>query len=396
MENLIRKYCGPPGAVIRDIMGRSNSDGAEAWFNSKTVYYVHKARTAIRHACDLLGLAKESEVLAPSYNCGSEIDALRSSGVSVTLYDIDRSCRTNLSDLRRRISEKTRAIYVTHYFGFPQLIYEIKKLCEDKDIYLIEDCALSLFSCDGPTKLGSIGDISVFNFPKVLPVPDGGALVINNADLPTNAWGLQRPNLSKVMRGMLPLLKRNILRNCFGTRVSYPFLWSVLKRTQMFSNGSVKNNRSLVPEMPRSYYYDGRLNNKAVSAITKRLLRAVDVSGVINRRRENFNELLSLLSGVEGIEPLFKVLPDGVCPLHFPVIVDSRREICQKMNGLCIATIEWWAGYHPDFPWDEYPSTCFLKNNLLTLPLHQQLDKEHITFIAQSLVDVIERVRGFK
>jgi hypothetical protein len=56
------------------------------------------------------------------------------------------------------------------------------------------------------------------------------------------------------------------------------------------------------------------------------------------------------------------------------------------MTAELIAVAPWWAGYHPDLPWDEYPDTCFLKDNLLTLPVHQQLNREDILFIADRLL----------
>jgi len=203
-------YCGPPSSSLRQFVGRccKDNDDVCSWFDKKQVYYVHKARIAIRSACELMKIEQGDEVLAPAYNCGSEISPLLNSGASVILYRVDKKGRLDLTDLRERISQKTRAIYVTHYFGFPQPLVEIKKLCDEKHIYLIEDCALSLFSCDGKTKLGSVGDISVYNFPKTLPVPDGGALVINNPDLAMNNWRSQRPPILGVLRNMLPLIKQ--------------------------------------------------------------------------------------------------------------------------------------------------------------------------------------------
>lgn len=386
-------FCGHLSPKLVQILGIKPLHNVRSWFGDCSVYYVHMARVAIRYACQLLGIGKGCEVLASSYNCGSEIDALQSSGASVVLYRVDKHAQVDLADLRRRLTDKTKAIYVTHYFGFPQPVAAIKSLAEERGIYLIEDCALSLFSRDGKVKIGTTGDISVFNFPKTLPVPDGGALLINNQDLVGESWLLRRPKASRVLRGMLPLFKREILRKSSGIKVLYPLLWAVLKRTYMSCHSNIRSVDERA-EMPESYYYDEQISNMGVSAITRRMLATFAVSDVVNRRRDNFNLFLNLLSGVRRIEPLYRQLPEGICPLYFPVIVRDRDQLCEKLNKLSIAAISWWSGYHRAFSWDAYPDACFLKDNLLVLPIHQCLNREHIEFIAARLQKWI-RTRAF-
>lgn len=356
-------------------------------FCTDRVYYVHKARTAIRRVCELVGLREGSEVLAPAYNCGSEIDALSKSGAYVQLYEVDKSGYADLENLQQRITKKTKAIYITHYFGFPQHLDEVRIICNQYNLYLIEDCALSLFSGDGEVKLGTVGDISVFNFPKTLPVPDGGALVINNPGLVKGSWFLERPPFLRVFRETLPLLKGYVLRLLVDTAI-FPCFWLLLRKLPIYLPNGRNIQEGIRPDIPMHYYYDDRLTNKKVSVITKRILLSCDVHAIANKRRKNFSLYLNLIDKAIEIKPLFNSLPDGVCPLHFPVVVRNRKQICQRMNELSIAAIEWWAGYHRNFKWSQYPNACFLKENVLVLPVHQQLDDEHIEFIVRKLLEI--------
>ena len=384
-------FCGDLSGGLYPLLGTRCEHDATTWFPKERVYYVHRGRTAIRRACELLHLGPETEVLAPAYNCGAEIAPLLSRGVSVVLYQTKRSGHIDLDDLRNRITKKTRVIYVTHYFGFPQPIADIKRFCEGKSIYLIEDCALALFSCDGSTELGSTGDISIFSFPKSLPVPDGGALVINSTDLAKNDWELHRAPFSLVAKETLSLLKRNSLRSASGTRL-FPLFWPLLERYQAYTRYMEPPHQALPPDMPKSFYYDEDFTDKAISRLTKRLLKTFDITTIVTKRRNNFTLLLNMLAEAKGIEPLFKTLPEGVCPLYFPVIVKNRVYLYRKLNELSIAAIEWWAGYHPALPWDEFPDACFLKDHILALPVHQQLNLEHITFIARKFIDVCNKL----
>ena len=63
------------------------------------------------------------------------------------------------------IDETVSALYVIHYFGFPQPLRLARSFCDAHRIALIEDCALSLFSRDDGVWLGSVGDLAL----KVVP-----------------------------------------------------------------------------------------------------------------------------------------------------------------------------------------------------------------------------------
>lgn len=385
-------YCGHHSFSLTSLAGQHSKHSATTWLPKGRIYYVHRGRTAIRRACEFLHLSPETKVLVPAYNCGAEIDPLVTYGVSVVLYRVQKSGLIDLADLQSRITKRTRAVYVTHYFGFPQPINEIRRLCIDRNIYLIEDCALALFSRDGSTKLGSTGDISIFSFPKSLPVPDGGALVINSTDLAKNDWELHRAPFSLVAKETLSLLKRNSLRSASGTRL-FPLFWPLLERYQAYTRYMEPPHQVLPPDMPKSFYYDEDFTDKAISGLTKRLLKTFDITTIVTKRRNNFTLLLNMLAEAKGIEPLFKTLPEGVCPLYFPVIVKNRVYLYRKLNELSVAAIEWWAGYHPALPWDEFPDACFLKDHILALPVHPQLNSEHIAFIAEKVVAFIREDR---
>lgn len=394
MKNLENNvFCGPPGIGLKNILGIKSSDDLNSWFGNAHIYYVHKARVAIRHTCELLGLSSGGEILAPSYNCGSEIDPLLKSGLSVKLYRVDRNCMVDIIDLIQRVTKKTEAIYVTHYFGFPQPVDDIKKICEQKGIYLIEDCALSLFSSNGPKKIGTAGDISIFSLTKTLPVPDGGVLLINNLNLLNDNWVSYNPNHMMVLKGILPALKSKILMDLSKKRFLNPLynlLFNVLSKINIQSFRVNYSHPGGRPDMLSDMYYDERLNHKAISAISKGMLRTFDVAHIISRRRENFSHFLNYFSRYHDIKPLFKELPEGVCPLQFPIIVKKRNYLKAKLNEKAINAYAWWKGYNRNLKWDEFRDACFLKDNVLTLPVHQDLNKENIIFISKQLIKLIK------
>jgi len=253
---------------------------------------------------------------------------------------------------------------------------------------LIEDCALSLFSSDRETKLGSLGDISIFSFPKTLPVPDGGAMVLNNSDLSENAWKKRKPSFLRLSRKILSLAKRHLLYMSSESGLLYSTLWSLLRKTR-FSNSDSSESDTSFPDVPSNFYYDARLNNSDISGITERMLRTFNPLEIVSKRRHNFGRYLELLSSREGVEPLYSELPDGVCPLHFPVFVPEREKVCKELNALSIDATAWWSGYHRSLPWTEYPDACFLKDHLLVLPVHQDLSDKHVELTCETLMHIL-------
>lgn len=376
-------FCGPTGLNLSAVFGHTVSKNVFDWFSGFRIHYTHKARVAIRQACNLSGLANDSEILIPSYNCGSEIDPILKSVCKTLIYRINKEACIDVTDLESKITSKTKAIYVTNFFGFSPDIEIIRKLCDYKNLLLIEDCALSLFSSHNNRKLGTFGDIAIFNFPKTLPVPDGGALVINNPGLGLLNWNLQTPPRAQVLKNLMPLSKAMVLRSLARNTGQSALI-------KLFAGNSAAKRSDIdddaMQKMPGNYFYDETIDNTAISILTRHMLKNSSSSDIIRMRRENFLTYLDALKHTDGTEPLYKDLPPGVCPLVFPVIVAKRNRTYARLTAELIAVAPWWAGYHPKLTWDAYPDARFLKDNLLALPVHQQLNTDEILFIIDRLI----------
>lgn len=380
-------FCGPPGIELNQIFGTKKASNVYSHFKGRNVVYVHKGRTAIRLACTILGLGPDNEVLAPAYNCGSEVDALLSSGTSVVLYRIGKSSAIDVNDLEDKITPRTKAIYITHYFGFPQSMAKIAEICERKGLYLVEDCALALFSKNGTGVLGTIADISIFSLTKTLPVPDGGILLINNDRLQNKNLILSKPEDAQILRAMLPGLKAGTLRWLSRTPL-YPLCKLFLEWNGMAAKAVDEKNVQCKPDIPASYYYNEKMSEKEMSPLTKYMLRAFDPEYIVAKRRKNFKTLLHTLSQYEYVKPLLKKLPEGVCPLNFPIVTDGRDQIRSRLNERGIDAWAWWKGYHHGLAWEKFPDACFLKDHVLTLPVHQDLDEREVNYMAETVGEI--------
>jgi dTDP-4-amino-4,6-dideoxygalactose transaminase len=380
-------FCGPPSIRLSQFIKATPQHHTLSWFSDLRVYYTHKARTAIDHSCEILQLKNNDEVLIPSYNCGSEVDPFIKRGVQVREYRITKECIIDIDDVRNKISDKTKLLYVTHYFGYPQKLDDVLQFCRDYKLYLLEDCALSLFSSVGSKKLGTMGDLSVFSFPKSLPVPDGGALVVNNKTLmPEQHWDRKPTTFEYLASNAFNIIKSTILRETRQFHQVQKILRKILTKERS-EKRKFKVADTQYEEMPNDYYFSDDVKDRDISLITRRLLLQFASEVVMETRRRNYATYLSLLIDKANIDVLFKELPEGICPLYFPVIVKDRDQICQRLNERLIHAIPWWAGYHRSLAWQENPDACFLKDNLLALPVHQDINETGVEYVSECLIE---------
>src|SRR5256885_11939349 len=176
----------PGGAVIPLVPTWSHFTRLPSWntkwrqwfpFNVPAGNWTFSGRVALYHGLATLNLPPHSTILVPSYHQGVEIDAILAAGYRLRYYRVTERLEVDFADVERRLDDTVSALYITHYFGFPQPLEHARRLCAAHRLRLIEDCALSLFSRDKGTSLGSVGDLASFSVYKTLPVPHGGFLV---------------------------------------------------------------------------------------------------------------------------------------------------------------------------------------------------------------------------
>ena len=367
--------CTTPGLSLGSLMGRDPKGGVPALFAGRRVSYSFNTRAAIRHACDLLRLAAGDEVLVPAYNCGSELDPLLDAGLTLRLYPVGRDARIDPAQIAALISPQTRAIYLTHYFGFLHpCAAAIRQLCEDHGLWLIEDCALSLLSGPGPAD-GRAGHIALFCFYKLFPVPGGGALVLNTDKIAGNVV-FPGPAPRKVV---LKALARAVLNKGLG-RAGIGALRKLRPHTT-----PAPTARSMYPDMPEDYYFDPAFKGAGISRFTARALGSFDVESTIRARRANYQHYQSRLAGLPGVALLYPVLPDQACPLCMPILVEDRDTLSAVLTAQGISAPPWWAGFNQAVDFAGFPDACYLKDHVLALPLHQTMGPAHVAHVVAQL-----------
>ena len=347
-------------------------------FAQGTAILTYQCRDAIALACRLLGLQEGDEVLVPAYNCGSEIDPIVQQKLHVRLFRVDAQARIDVQDVACRVTEKTRAILVTHYFGWAQDLEFIIDLCRARGLYLIEDCAHALFSASSSGWLGRHGDIAVYSLAKSLPVPHGGVAVLRDPEYSSRVQ-LRRSSSIQTARDCLALIRRNTVRAISNTRMGGAAIlrWRG-KREDGDATADLAADR---PDMPADYYFNKDSLTTGASRIVPGALANVNPDRIVDIRRRNYQRLVEATQSVQSMRPLFASLAEGTCPLHLPVVVERRRSWISALTTRGVYALPWWEGYHRRIDWSGFAEAAMLKERILTLPIHHGLTDTDIDLI---------------
>ena len=158
----------------------------EKYIKSKFVALTQSCTSALEISAILLNLRKGDEVIMPSYGFVSLANSVVLRGAKPVFADVDpQTLNISYHDIKRRITKKTKAIYVIHYAGNSCDIINIYNLAKKLNIYLIEDAAHSFLAKYKNKFLGTIGDIGVFSFHETKNLVGGqaGCISINNLSL---------------------------------------------------------------------------------------------------------------------------------------------------------------------------------------------------------------------
>jgi len=153
------------------------------FINSKFASAVGSATHALHLSVRSLGIGPGDEVIVPTFTFAATANVVSYAGAVPILADVDSGTFNILpSEIKKRISKRTRAIIVVHYGGQSCDMREIISICKDRGLYLIEDCAHSLGATYAGKKCGSMGESGCFSFypTKIITTGEGGMVTTSN------------------------------------------------------------------------------------------------------------------------------------------------------------------------------------------------------------------------
>jgi CDP-6-deoxy-D-xylo-4-hexulose-3-dehydrase len=173
--------------------GNLTSEFEEKWANwlgRKYSVFVNSGSSANLAAIYSLILSKKlknNKIVVPAVSWVTTVTPAIHLGLDPIMCDCDMdNLGLNIDNLRQIIKdENPAAIILVHVLGFPNHMKEIKELCDENNILLVEDTCESLGSMYEGKKLGAIGDLSTFSFyfGHHISTIEGGMISTDDEDL---------------------------------------------------------------------------------------------------------------------------------------------------------------------------------------------------------------------
>ncbi len=138
-------------------------------------------------------LKKGDEVITVATSFPTTINPIIQNGLVPVLVDVELGTyNVKLENIKKTISDKTKAVFIAHTLGNPFEVEELKKFCEEQGLWLIEDNCDALGSKYNNQLTGSFGHISTCSFYPAhhITMGEGGAVLTSD------------PVLNKIIRSL--------------------------------------------------------------------------------------------------------------------------------------------------------------------------------------------------
>jgi dTDP-4-amino-4,6-dideoxygalactose transaminase len=328
------------------------------YFGRKSLCVVN-GTAALHLACQAVGIGPGDEVLVQSITYVASFQAISACGAKPISCDIQEKTLTiDLNDAKHRITENTKAIMPVHYAGGVGNIEEVYEFAKKYNLRVIEDAAHAFGTQHKKKKVGSFGDIVCFSFDGIKNITsgEGGCIVTDD---------------------------KEALRIISDAR-----LLGVQKDSEMRYAGK-RSWEFTVGAQGWRYHM-----SNIMAAIGKVQLEKFDL---MSKKRKNLSKAYNNhFIGNKVIKPI-QIDLDNVVP-HIYVVrikgLTDRKRLQDKMFQYGIQT-----GYHyqPNHWLDffkfkgheDLPMTDKIFPELLTLPLHYDLQEKDIDYVATTLINFV-------
>ena len=337
--------------------------------------YTNNGRTATVYAfLHGMKLPADAEVLVPEYNCVSIINALESVPIKFSFYKIKKGLIIDTDSLKQTISDKTKVIYIIHYFGIPQpseVVKEILKIAKEKNLYIVEDLTQTLFSKEDG-RIG-FGDYLVSSMRKWYPMTDGGIIAAKN-NVPFEIVPLKDAYDEAVFTQMYLSLARMYYRE------------GIVEDIDAYIKLEKKANSARYKDFSPRY----------MTWLSTEILNKSNQEEIIRTRRQNYLYLYEHLKEITGISILENASDkDGkYVPFGFIVIIEDRERFRNWLSKHCIVgEIQW------ILPTQYYTPSIYaqyMSDHSLMIHCDQRYSEKEMSYIVCVIKEYIDTINKQK
>jgi len=336
---------------------KSFQSNLEAYLGVKHVIPCANGTDALQVAMMGLGLQPGDEVITADFTFAATVEVIALLGLTPVLVDVDpNSFNIDPKAIERAITPKTKAIVPVHLFGQVADMDAIMAIAEKHNLYVIEDNAQGIGATHtdangNTTKTGGIGHVgstSFFPSKNLGCYGDGGAIFTNDDDLAHTLRGIVNHGMYERyhhdvvgVNSRLDSLQAVVLNEKLKLLDYYNERrkWAAIRYSQLLSD----HDHIITPKVI------GNCDSHVFHQYTLRLIDS-DRDGLVQHLQN------------QGIP----------CGVYYPIPLHAQK------------------AYRTD-KYDEanFAVTNQLVKEVISLPMHSELDEEQIETVCQAVLDFL-------
>ena len=181
LECIDSTWISSKGRFIREFEGRFAD-----FVSVRHAATVCNGTVALHLALIALGIGPGDEVIVPTLTYVASVNAITYTGAKPVFVDsLLDTWQMDPSDVRQKITTKTRAILAVHLYGHPCDMDALQAVASDAGVAIVEDCAEAIGTLYRGRHVGTFGDLGTFSFygNKTITTGEGGMVVTNDETL---------------------------------------------------------------------------------------------------------------------------------------------------------------------------------------------------------------------
>ena len=318
---------------------------------SKYAVAVSNCTAALHLSLKALGIKEHDEVIIPDLTFVADASAILACNAKPVIADINENdFFLSISNLKKNITKRTKAIIPVHIYGQVCNIDEVLDVARDNDLKIIEDCAHAIGTFHNSKHVGTLGDTGCFSFypTKNITTAEGGMVITNSKKIAEKVRQLRNHGMSKSLKS----------RYSGG----YPWIFDISEPGYNYRLDEIRAALGIsqlkrikkINELRKNaaFYYNSKLQN----------IPGIVLPDMVNDKTHSYH-----LYTIRVTKP-FKL---------------SRNQLFKKLKQAGIRTTVYWMPIHKYGAFRKFANLSNVKNTskiyneILALPLFPNISKKH-------------------
>ena len=170
---------------------------------SKYAVAVSNCTAALHLSLMALGIKENDEVIIPDLTFVADANAVLACNAKPVVADINKeNFFLSLSNIKKNITKRTKAIIPVHIYGQVCNIDEILDIANDNNLKVVEDCAHAVGTFHKSKHVGTLGNAGCFSFypTKNITTAEGGMVTTNSKEIAEKVRQLRSHGMTKSLK----------------------------------------------------------------------------------------------------------------------------------------------------------------------------------------------------